>query len=73
MSIPHSSFYCSNFKFSMMRPLGYLLNIYSGFDPHHNFVFLAFFSVVPFHLVFVVASKIKLIPLYWCHFEWPEI
>ena len=74
MSIPHPGFYCSNFKFSMMRPLGYLLNIYSGFGPNCNFVFLPFFfSIVPFHLVFVVASKIKLIPLYCSHFEWPEI
>ena len=31
------------------------------------------FSMVPFHLVFVVTSEIKLIPLYCSHFEWPEI
>ena len=31
-----------------------------------------FFSIVPFHLVFVAASKIKLITFYCSHFEWPE-
>ena len=35
--------------------------------------FWHFFSIVPFHLVFVVTSKIKLIPVYCSHFEWPEI
>ena len=72
MLIPHPSFYCSNFKFSMMILLD-LLNISSGFGPNCNFVFLAFFSTVTFHLFSVVASKIKLIPFYCSHFEWPEI
>ena len=35
-------------------------------------IFVIFFSIVPFHLVFVVASKIKLITFYCSHFEWPE-
>ena len=63
MLIPHPSFYCSNLKFPMMRPLDDLLNIYSGFDPNCNFVFLAFFFFFfcncTFHLVFVVASKLS--------------
>ena len=36
-------------------------------------IFGIFFSTVPFHLVFVVTSKIKLIPCYCSHFEWPGI
>ena len=61
----------------MMIPLNGLVNTSSEFGQKCNFVFLAFFfSIVPFHLVFVVASKIKLIPhlsFYCSHFEWPEI
>ena len=32
-----------------------------------------FFSIVPFNLVCVATSKIKLVPFYCRHFEWPEI
>ena len=39
-----------------------LLNNSSSFSQNCNFLFLATFSIVPFHLVFVVVSKIKLIP-----------
>ena len=35
-------------------------------------IFVIFLSIVPFHLVFVVASKIKFITFYCSHFEWPE-
>ena len=31
------------------------------------------FLIVHYHLVFVVTSKIELIPFYCSHFEWPEI
>ena len=56
-----------------MIPLDDLLNIRSEFGQNCNSVFLSFFfSIVPFHLVFVVASKIKLITFYCSHFEWPE-
>ena len=60
----------------MIIPLDCLLNITSVFGQNYNFVFLGFFSIVPFHLVYVVASKIKLIPHLWfycSHFKWPEI
>ena len=61
----------------MMIPLDSLLNIDSRFGQNYNFVFLAsFFSIVAFHLVFVVALQITLIPhmsFYCSHFEWPEI
>ena len=70
----HPSFYCSNFKFPMMIPLDDILNISSGFGPNYNFVFLAFFfSIVHLYLIFVVASKLKLIPFYCNHFGWPKI
>ena len=50
----------------------YLLNISSGFDQNCNFVFFGkCFSIVPFHLVFVVAPKIKLIPFHCSHFVRP--
>ena len=58
----------------MLIPLGDLLNISSGFGPNNNFVFLAFFfSIVPLYLIFVVVSKIKLIPFYCSYFGWLEI
>ena len=46
----------------IMIPIYGLFNIVSGFGQNANFPFLPFFSMVPFHLVFVVASAIKLIP-----------
>ena len=56
--------YCSNFKFSMMIPLDNLLNISYRFGQNCNSVFSAFFfQLYPFYLMFVVASKITLIPL----------
>ena len=45
-----------------MIPLESLLNISSGFGQNSNFQFLAIFLIVPFPLVFVVASNIMLIP-----------
>ena len=59
-----------------MIPLDGLLNISSGFGENCSFLFLAIFLIVPFHLVFVVASKIKLFShfsFYCSRFEWPEI
>ena len=60
----------------MIIPLDDLLNRSSGFGQNCNFLLLAIFSNVPFHVVFVVASNTKLIPdlsFYCSHFEWPEI
>ena len=56
-----------------MIPLDGLLNIRSEFGQNCNSVFLSFFfQLLPFHLVFVVASKIKLITFYCSLLEWPE-
>ena len=58
-----------------MIPLDGLRNTSSGFSQNCNF-FWQFLSIVPFHLVFVVAWKIKLIPhlsLHCSYFEWPEM
>ena len=46
----------------MVIPLDGLLNRSNGVGQNLNFLFLAIFLIVPFHLVFVVASEFKLIP-----------
>ena len=53
----------------MMIPLDHLLSMRFEFGPNYNFVFLAFFLIVPFHLVLVVASKVKSIPFNCSHFD----
>ena len=63
--IPHLSFYCSHFKFSVMIPLDGLPNKGTGFDQSYIFLFLAILFQLCFSLricgnfAFVVASMVK--------------